>query len=81
MGDSNEELIIVLCTFSVMNCYLTDGGFCFRVDRLNEMPIPVFKLVHETKGSTDILYEFEIFPAACLEKMHAGAMGVTFHLL
>ena len=56
MGDSNEEFIIVLCTFSVINCYLTDSGFFFRVDCLNKMPTPVFKLVHETKGSTDILY-------------------------
>ena len=56
MGDSSEEFIIVLCTFSVINRYLTDSGFFSRVDRLNEMPKPVFKLVHETKGSTDIWY-------------------------
>ena len=42
--------------------------FFSRVDRLNEMPIPVFKLVHETKGSTDILYEFEISPSSLLRK-------------
>ena len=67
MGDSNEEFIIVLCTFSVINYYRTNVEDSFRVDRLNNVPVPVFKYVHETKGlySTDILYEFEILPAAC----------------